>query len=528
MERGGLKGWHNAFATLLSLAAGCSAPGGADSDPTSNGGAGGGTDAADAAAADTGAGGAGGGDAVSADTGAPDSAPADVADTAASDTGAPPCDCPYHQQCDAGGSCSPKACTKATECNDPVTPSAEPFFCPDGKCRAWQCGEDAHCAAGRKCNTLNFKCYDPPKGCTLDTHCIDDDVCSDDACDKTTGACTHSKLQGCCNSAADCDDKNPCTTESCSGNVCSWKDIAGCCSQDADCTDGDSCTTDSCVKSGGAAGKCKQIAAPGCCTKAGQCDDGEPATLDSCDAASKLCVNGLAGAPVACKSAADCVAGCAAGTCAGGFCSYAPKAGPGCCQEAATCGLGGQCMAPVCSAWQCQTAKVNGALGPHLSYDFEEGLDGWTVENSNATASFHHSKGWAAHGQGALRYGVPGKESIEGGFPNAGTATSPTFTVPKGAKVRALVYFDLEPGAGVHLFELVASLGPGNEKLLWSKNANLKGNTGGAWKELAADLSGFAGKSIALRWRFDVAVNFPQELGKGLFLDAVVVEAPCP
>ena len=524
---GGLMTRGGAFAVALWLAPACGALSGADADA----GAGGGTPSgrvegdaavADAAAADTGFDGVGSGDSAA------ETATSVATKPDSTDDSGPSCDCPSHQQCDAGGACVPKVCNTAAECNESGASSAEPFYCPDGKCRAWQCANDAQCGAGRKCNSLNYKCYDAPKGCTLDTHCLDDDVCSDDSCDKATGACTHSKLQGCCNSAADCDDKNPCTTESCGGSVCAWKDIAACCSQDADCTDSDACTADSCLKSGGPAGKCKHLAAAGCCTKANQCDDGEPATSDSCDAASKACVHGLPGAPVSCKANGDCVAGCAAGTCAGGTCSYAPTVGAGCCQQSATCPLGGQCMAPVCSAWQCQTAKVSGAVGPHLSYDFEQGLDGWTTENGNATAIFHHSKGWAAHGQGALRYGVPGKESIEGGFPNSGAATSPSFVVPKGAKVRALVFFDGEPGAGVHLFELLAVLGPGNTQLLWSKNGNLKGNTGGAWKDLAADLSSLAGKTISLRWRFDVAVNFPQELGKGLFLDAVVVEAPCP
>lgn len=446
-----------------------------------------------------------------------------AADTA--DVGELPCTCPAHQAC-SGGLCGDKACTTDADCNPPGGPGADEdsFYCPDGTCRAWQCAKDAHCAGGEKCNTVTYKCYPPATGCTLDTQCVDDDACTDDVCDVAKGTCTHELIKGCCKVAADCDDSDPCTTETCNAGKCDWKGIGGCCSKDAECDDGDSCTTDTCGSGG-----CKHLAAAGCCKSASQCNDGDPTTTDSCDTSSKACVHALAGAPSSCKADADCSAGaCAKGSCVGGSCSYASTGAAACCSTVATCALGSQCKAASCSAWSCAATPVTGGKqGPHLSWDFEQGTDGWVVSKDNATAYFHQAKGWSGHGKGSLRYGVPGKETWKGGVPNNGKATSPAFVVPKGARVEALVFFDGEPGAGVHQFGLeVVSGGVGTP--VWSKNADLKGNTAGAWKTLSVELGAFAGKSVQLRWWFDVAVNFPKEDGKGLHLDAVQILGPCP
>ena len=432
--------------------------------------------------------------------------------------------CPAHLSCDAGV-CGNKACKVAADCNNPTpAPGAEAFFCPDGTCRAWQCGKDEHCAAGEKCNTINYTCYQPQTGCTLDAQCLDDDSCTDDTCDTKTGLCAHTKFPTCCKVASDCADDDPCTVEGCSNGQCTWKGVANCCKDNAGCDDGNVCSTDTCVGNA-----CKYASIANCCSKDSQCDDGEASTVDSCVGNPSNCVHALAGLPTTCASAADCKGtACAQASCVAGLCSFVPTGAAGCCETAAVCALGGQCKAPICSAWSCATqTQSGGAVGPQLSWDFEGSLNGWAVEAANATAKFHAAQGWSAHGKGTLRYGVPGKETWKGGFPNSGAAVSTAFVVPAGAKLEFYVFFDGDPGAGVHLFGLDAVVA-GTKTPIWTKNGDLKGNTAGAWKPFTVDLSAFAGKSLQLRWWFDVSVAFPKEDGKGLHIDAMVIRAPCP
>lgn len=121
-----------------------------------------------------------------------------------------------------------------------------------------------------------------------------------------------------CVLAADCDDSNACTIDSCVAGVCRNLAIAddtacagglccagtcraSACSADAGCDDRDECTTDRCASPGTCAARCDHIAAadgtacaggaalccagrcasPACTTSA-DCDDGQPCTTDSC------------------------------------------------------------------------------------------------------------------------------------------------------------------------------------------------------------------------------------------------------
>ncbi len=119
-------------------------------------------------------------------------------------------------------------------------------------------GGDPSCQSNAQCNDSN--------SCTTDTcnvvtgceytavDCDDADVCTDDSCDSATGCVHH---------AIDCDDGNPCTDDSCDpANGCEYTDVAcsgnfvcdpstgACvlrCLIDADCEDNDLCTYDTCV-----------------------------------------------------------------------------------------------------------------------------------------------------------------------------------------------------------------------------------------------------------------------------------------
>ena len=86
-----------------------------------------------------------------------------------------------------------------------------------------------------------------------------------------------------CDVAADCDDSNVCTLDSCgAGGVCVFEAIAGCepCTGPADCSDGDPCTLDVCSVQG----TCQNPVG----NEGGACSDGIACTVDAC--ASGTCV----------------------------------------------------------------------------------------------------------------------------------------------------------------------------------------------------------------------------------------------
>jgi hypothetical protein len=164
-----------------------------------------------------------------------------------------------------------------------------------------------------------------PAPCETAADCDDDDECTTDECGD----------DGCTNEAVDCDDSLDCTDDSCDsatgcvnedncpdGQFCN-ADLNACaeCAEDADCDDSDACTDDTC----GADGTCSSTPT--------DCDDGLDCTDDSCAAATG-CVNAsncpettpicTAEGCVECETNADCdtAAGetCVEGVCEGGTC----------------------------------------------------------------------------------------------------------------------------------------------------------------------------------------------------------------
>lgn len=129
-------------------------------------------------------------------------------------------DCPDDDFVAAGTVCRPArdVCDVPEACSgigpscprDRVQP--EGASCGD----ADRCNGDERCAAG--------VCVSGP---ALD--CDDGDACTADACDALAG-CTHTRVDGCCNTIADCDDGDPCTADACSGAAgsCAHTPVAGC------------------------------------------------------------------------------------------------------------------------------------------------------------------------------------------------------------------------------------------------------------------------------------------------------------
>ncbi|MCO4763660.1 MAG: hypothetical protein KC502_19265 [Myxococcales bacterium] len=426
----------------------------------------------------------------------------------------------------ADGVCGTKDCVDHPGCNAVGGPTAAypEHWCVKGKCAAWQCADDSDCAGDDKCNLNTYRCYTPQTGCAYDAQCIDDKVCTDDTCDKATGACKHKVVKGCCADDKSCDDGVKCTVDKCTKGTCSHQSAKGCCQSDAECADSSACTTDTCK-----AGSCFFAKKPGCCTGSGSCDDGLDATVDACK--SNLCVHTLASGPGSCKTNADCQGNaCAKGACVAGQCSWTQTSGGStCCVSDGQCASDTACVVDACLLLQCKATPVAGT-GTHAWHHFDDAsLTGWTVSKGNGAAWFHGSDLLTYAGKRALRYGVPGSKTWSGGFPNKGTATSAAFKVPKSdASLQFQVFFDGEPGAGVHQFGVRVADAKGQTTEVWTKNLNLKGNTAGKWVQGVAKLGSWAGQTIKIQVWFDVAVNFPKETGFGFVLDEMRLFGGCP
>jgi putative metal-binding protein/slime mold repeat-containing protein len=150
-------------------------------------------------------------------------------------------------------------------------------------------GGDALCNDGLACNGVET--CGGSAGCQPGTppSCDDGIACTADSC-VDPGGCVHSPLPGCpgCQSAADCNDQNACTTDECDAGTCRNVAVPGCvpCATAAECIDADPCTDDICD-----AGACSHPAHPGCtrCTSTAQCDDQNQCTTDACE--SLVCSN---------------------------------------------------------------------------------------------------------------------------------------------------------------------------------------------------------------------------------------------
>ncbi len=243
--------------------------------------------------------------------------------------------------CDDLNPCTTDTCGFITGCvNDPGPNVGS--ACSDGNaCTIGdQCDETGACVgSGANCDDANpctSDTCDPASGCSnvANTHpCDDGDPCTvGDAC--SAGACVSGTF-------VDCDDGNPCTDDACDG--------AGGCINTPNtlaCDDGDACTVGDACSDG--------VCVPGA---AADCEDGNACTDDSCDPASG-CVN--APNALACDDGDVCTQG---DTCQGGVCTGSPvpaacgngcvEAGEQCGEPGLVCALGEFCDACACVTQDC-------------------------------------------------------------------------------------------------------------------------------------------------------------------------------
>ena len=198
--------------------------------------------------------------------------------------------------CDDANGCTKDACDASSGCTHS---GATGQACTDGNACT---GPDA-CTKAGMCQGDQVQC-DDKNPCTLDTcnigggclslalsgvECNDGDSCT--APDTCQGA-------GCKGKPLTCSDDNPCTADSCVGGNCSNAAVAGLCSDASPCTVDDTCTNGKCVG------------------KPFICDDANACTVELCVSGSCLYGNTPNGAP--CSVGDSCqISSCTAGTCLG-------------------------------------------------------------------------------------------------------------------------------------------------------------------------------------------------------------------
>ena len=168
--------------------------------------------------------------------------------------------------------------------------------------------------------------------CTADLECNDDDICTDDAC--VAGQCQNT------NTSAACDDGRACSTnDHCQDGVCAGETTM-------DCDDQNPCTTDTCDDNQG----CVHINnTAGCedgdlCTESDECVDGScvPGTARDCSSYDDQCVTGV----------------CDGNT---GDCTTEPKANGEACDDGQACSTNDHCSNGVCigdSLLDCDDANI--------------------------------------------------------------------------------------------------------------------------------------------------------------------------
>ena len=254
------------------------------------------------------------------------------------------------------------------------------------------CTTDMGCTVGVLCDPANGTCTAP---CNSGASCDDGNECTVDRCDAPTGRCQHDPAArgavcatGICNGsptqpmcqacvvAADCDDGNPCTYDTCpprerrcihysepKGTGCVGGGCTGlldnpvcqACGADEDCDDANPCTGDTCdpqfgcehtVADDGApcagAGFCQtKFGQPTCvgCIDDASCDDGNPCTTQTCNTVVNQCIYRPTAAGTACEDSLP------------GVCNGDPLA-PRCteCAADATCDDQNPCTVDTCAA----------------------------------------------------------------------------------------------------------------------------------------------------------------------------------
>ena len=320
--------------------------------------------------------------------------------------------CEMNTDCGDGKYCTVDMCNKVN--------GAPSGTCKFTKTDATCCDIDGDCNDGKYCTSdvcVNHFCvHGPdtfkPNCCEFsNSECDDKNPCTANTCDTANKKCVYTAGPdtSCCVDSSTCNDNDCTTTDYCdSFNTCKYQPAADACKADVDCDDGLPCTDDKCDTSG-ACGKCTHSQNAGCCQADYECDDSKAigttppnpkaaCTADKCVqnkcayAATPNCCVDDADAMVACDDKNSCTID----YCLNNQCRHTvPK--NGCCATAADCFDGSKCTTDSCTnivagTGQCQFKQVSGCLCSVT--EAQQGLD---CNDNNACTADSCSGGICTH-----------------------------------------------------------------------------------------------------------------------------------
>ena len=336
--------------------------------------------------------------------------------------------------CGGVASCPPLPCMKAT-----CVPGDGCQYTPDD---SLACEDGLFCTVRDHCEGGN--CVG------LARDCADDDQCTEDMCDESSGSCIHEPRAG-----QPCDDKNPCTT----GEVCGPSGEVSCGNGvPKTCDDNNVCTADWCDS---VSGQCQHtpIAVPcddnDACTEGDMCFDGQckrgkpvvcsdnnPCTSDTCDKALGCRFDIVEdGTPCDDQNRCNGEEKCKAGECAPGIpldcaddnpctedlcdpgtgCDHKPAPDGQPCDDSNGCTLHDSCKAGQCigqeerqcpPAAQCHKAHCDPATGQCVE---THALDGTPCDDSNKCTRKDYCEGGYCVGSDFLNCPPPGTCQVLGG-----------------------------------------------------------------------------------------------------------------
>jgi hypothetical protein len=185
--------------------------------------------------------------------------------------------------------------------------------------------------------------------------------------------------------------------------------------------------------------------------------------------------------------------------------------------------------APIITTLTTPVAAAVGSAGGSYTYCFDVGLEGWTINNAAGAGNglWHLSTDRSVSGATSLHYGsdAPGDDYKTGGR-NAGTVTSPAFTVPGAAPQ------DLE----FEIFRRVEVYGSGRwdefsvsilgGATLYSRSRD-GGTPGAGFEQVSISLAGFANQTIQLVFAFDTGDGSFNNF-EGIYVDNILVPGATP
>ena len=215
--------------------------------------------------------------------------------------------------CDDGSQCTATDTCKDGKCSGTIKVCDDNNVCTNNTCDpASGCAYPANtapCSDGNAC-TLQDLCKDKACAAGAAKNCSDNNICTNDSCNKASGACGYALADG-----VTCTDGNACTNpDKCLAAKC----VAGAAKV---CNDNQQCTADSCNTTTGNCTFAPIIGCGGNCAKNSDCpSDGNPCTNEICDALSKKCATTLATDGTPCDDGSACTAleSCLKGKCTGG------------------------------------------------------------------------------------------------------------------------------------------------------------------------------------------------------------------